>query len=631
MQTQLENLSPEEARRRVDEYLQGQSELDLLRFITCGSVDDGKSTLIGRMLYEAQLVFDDQVTALKNDSKRQGTQGGDIDFALLVDGLAAEREQGITIDVAYRFFGTEHRKFIVADTPGHEQYTRNMVTGASTADVAVILVDASQGILTQTRRHSFLTSLLGIPHVVLAINKMDLVDYDEETFHEITRQYNEFAKQLNFKSITPIALSALNGDNVIQRSSQMPWYQGPTLLGFLETVEVGRLNSDHGFRFPVQWVNRPNPQFRGFSGAVAAGTIAKGDAVKIMPSGQEAAVEDIVLFKDSLDHALPGQSVTLTLDREVDVSRGDVIVAKDNVCDVSDQFDTSLVWMESDNGYVGRSYWLMLGAIRINATLTEIRYKYNVNSLEQLPTRSLGLNDIGRVSLSVDQPIPYEAYADCPSMGSFILMDRYSHATVAAGMINFGLRRAQNLYPQDHSVSSQARSALMGHAGKVFWLTGLSGSGKSTVADAFEKALHARGIHSYILDGDNIRSGLNKDLGFTEADRVENIRRTAEVAKLMQEAGLVVITAFISPFRSERDMARSLFDKNEFVEVFLDVSLETAEARDPKGLYRKARQGELPHFTGIDSPYEAPETAELILDTATLSVEQCVDLLMAQI
>jgi len=629
VQTQIENLSPEEARRRVDEYLQGQSELDLLRFITCGSVDDGKSTLIGRMLYEAQLVFDDQVTALKNDSKRQGTQGGDIDFALLVDGLAAEREQGITIDVAYRFFGTEHRKFIVADTPGHEQYTRNMVTGASTADVAVILVDASQGILTQTRRHSFLTSLLGIPHVVLAINKMDLVDYDEETFHKIIEQYNEFAKQLTFKSITPIALSALKGDNVIQRSTQMPWYQGPTLLGFLETVEVGRLNSEHGFRFPVQWVNRPNAEFRGFSGAVAAGSIAKGDAVKIMPSGQEAAVEDIVLFKDSLDHALPGQSVTLTLDREVDVSRGDVIVAAEDVCDVSDQFDTSLVWMEAGNGYVGRSYWLMLGATRINATLTEIRYKYNVNSLEQLPTRSLGLNDIGRVSLSVDQPIPYESYGQCASMGSFILMDRYSHATVAAGMINFGLRRAQNLYPQDHSVNTQARSQLMGHKGKVFWLTGLSGSGKSTVANAFEKALQAQGAHSYILDGDNIRTGLNKDLGFTEADRVENIRRTAEVAKLMKDAGLVVITAFISPFRSERDMARSLFDDDEFVEVFMDVSLETAEGRDPKGLYRKARQGELPHFTGIDSPYEAPETAELILHTDALSVEQCVDKLMA--
>ena len=629
MQTEVENLSPEEARRRVDEYLQGQSELDLLRFITCGSVDDGKSTLIGRMLYEARLVFNDQVTALKNDSKRQGNQSGGIDFALLVDGLAAEREQGITIDVAYRFFGTEHRKFIVADTPGHDQYTRNMVTGASTADVAVILVDASQGILTQTRRHSFLTSLLGIPHVVLAINKMDLVDYDEETFYKITEQYNDFAKQLTFKSITPIAVSALKGDNVIQRSTQMPWYQGPTLLGFLETVEVGRLNIEHGFRFPVQWVNRPNAEFRGFSGAVAAGNIAKGDAVKIMPSGQEAAVEDIVLFKDSLDHALPGQSVTLTLDREVDVSRGDVIVAANDVCEVSDQFDTSLVWMEADNGYVGRSYWLMLGTTRINATLTEIRYKYNVNSLEQLPARSLGLNDIGRVSISVDLPIPYDSYIQCAIMGSFILMDRYSHATVAAGMINFGLRRAQNLYPQDHSVNTLVRSQLMGHEGKVFWLTGLSGSGKSTVANAFEKALQSQGVHSYILDGDNIRTGLNKDLGFTEADRTENIRRVAEVAKLMKDAGLVVIVAVISPFRSERDMARSLFDDDEFFEVFVDVSLETAEGRDPKGLYRKARQGKLPHFTGIDSPYEAPETAELILDTDALSVEQCVDKLMA--
>jgi bifunctional enzyme CysN/CysC len=530
--------------------------------------------------------------------------------------------------VAYRFFGTQHRKFIVADTPGHEQYTRNMVTGASTADVAVILVDASQGLLTQTRRHSFLTSMLGISHVVLAINKMDLVDYQEQQFIQIVDQYQDFAQQLAFKNITPIALSALYGDNVIERSSRMPWYQGPTLLSFLETVEVSRLQNDHGFRFPVQWVNRPNAKFRGFTGAVAAGSIIKGGEVIVMPSGQRAAIQDIVLFKDHLDQALAGQSVTLTLDREVDVSRGDVIVASDDVCDVSDQFDTSLVWMDADKGYVGRSYWLMLGAVRINASFTEIKYKHNVNSLEQMPTRSLALNDIGRVTLSLDRAIPYEAYSDCPSMGSFILMDRYTNRTVAAGMINFGLRRAQNLYPQTHSVNAAARSALMGHEAKVFWFTGLSGSGKSTVADAFEKALHARGIHSYILDGDNIRTGLNKDLGFTNADRVENIRRTAEMAKLMKDAGLVVITAFISPFRSERDMARALFGDNEFVEVFVDVSLHTAEERDPKGLYRKARQGQLPHFTGIDSPYEAPQEAELVLNTAILSVDQCVDKLM---
>ena len=613
---------------QVDSYLAQQNALDLLRFITCGSVDDGKSTLIGRMLYEAQLVFEDQVATLLKDSKKLGTQGGDIDFALLVDGLAAEREQGITIDVAYRFFGTDHRKFIVADTPGHEQYTRNMVTGASTADVAVILVDASQGVLTQTRRHSFLTSLLGISHVVLAVNKMDLVDYDPDAFVQIEAEYLAFAAALSFKSITAIPLSALQGDNVIERSRRTPWYSGPTLLGYLESVEIAADDVNADFRLPVQWVNRPNADFRGFAGTVAAGSVAPGDAVQVLPGGQEAIVEDVVLFNQSLPRALPKQSVTLTLDRQIDISRGDVIVAVGATCEVSDQFDTSLVWMDQDAGYVGRGYNLMLGGRMISATLTEIKYKVNINTLEQLPSRSLALNDIGRVSLSLDEPVAFTAYDDCRDLGSFILIDRYSKATVGAGMINFGLRRAQNLFPTQTTIDTANRAKLMGHEGKVIWLTGLSGSGKSTVADALESRLHAMGIHSYLLDGDNIRGGLNKDLGFTEADRVENIRRTAEVAKLMVDAGLVVITAFISPFRSERDMAKGLFKPGKFAEVFLDVSLDVAESRDPKGLYKKARRGDLPHFTGIDSPYEAPESADLRLDTSELSVEQCVDRLL---
>ena len=613
---------------QVDSYLAQQNALDLLRFITCGSVDDGKSTLIGRMLYEAQLVFEDQVATLLKDSKKLGTQGGDIDFALLVDGLAAEREQGITIDVAYRFFGTDHRKFIVADTPGHEQYTRNMVTGASTADVAVILVDASQGVLTQTRRHSFLTSLLGISHVVLAVNKMDLVDYDPDAFLQIEAEYLAFATALSFKSITAIPLSALQGDNVIERSRRTPWYSGPTLLGYLESVEIAADDVKADFRLPVQWVNRPNADFRGFAGTVAAGSVAPGDAVLVLPGGQEAIVEDVVLFDQSLPRALPKQSVTLTLDRQIDISRGDVIVAAGATCEVSDQFDTSLVWMDQNAGYVGRGYNLMLGGRMISATLTEIKYKVNINTLEQLPSRSLALNDIGRVSLSLDEPVAFTAYDDCRDLGSYILIDRYSKATVGAGMINFGLRRAQNLYPTQTTIDTANRAKLMGHEGKVIWLTGLSGSGKSTVADALESRLHAMGIHSYLLDGDSIRGGLNKDLGFTEADRVENIRRTAEVAKLMVDAGLVVITAFISPFRSERDMAKGLFKPGEFAEVFLDVSLDVAESRDPKGLYKKARRGDLPHFTGIDSPYEAPENADLRLDTSELSVEQCVDRLL---
>ncbi len=567
----------------------------------------------------------DQVTSLQADSKRQGTQGGEIDFALLVDGLSAEREQGITIDVAYRFFSTDHRKFIVADTPGHEQYTRNMVTGASTADVAVILVDASQGLLTQTRRHSFIASLLGIKHVVLAVNKMDLVNYDENVFNQIVSDYETFAEQLTFERITPIPLSALKGDNVIERSGATNWYSGPTLLGFLESVDIHHDEDTQPFRFPVQWVNRPNSDFRGFAGTVVAGSIVPGDDVRVLPSGETAKVDEIILHHDKLHKAHTDQAVTLTLDREVDVSRGNVIVAADSPCEVADQFDASLVWMDSEEGYVGRSYWMMIGAKRVNATLTDVKFRYNINTLEHLSARSFGLNDIGRVTLTLDQPIAFDPYLENKAMGAFVLIDRYNHATVGAGMINFALRRAKNIHRHTHVVDKQARAALKGQKGKVIWMTGLSGSGKSTIANGVEQALHAQGKHTFILDGDNVRHGLNQDLGFTDADRVENIRRTAEVAKLMVEAGLIVITAFISPFRSERDMARALFEDDEFVEVFLDVPLEVAEQRDPKGLYRKARRGELPHFTGIDSPYETPETAELRIPTGEMSLEESVE------
>jgi len=610
---------------KVRSYIENQADLDLLRFITCGSVDDGKSTLIGRMLYEAQSLFEDQIAALKADSRKVGTQGDEIDFALLVDGLAAEREQGITIDVAYRYFNTDKRKFIVADTPGHEQYTRNMVTGASKADVAVILIDSTQGVLTQTKRHSFITSLLGIKHVVLAVNKMDLVDFNEQTFDNIVEDYNKFAVNLHFHSITAIPVSALFGDNIVERSSKTTWYSGPTLLGYLETIEVEQSKLEEPFRYSVQWVNRPNSTYRGYAGNIISGKVNKNDQVRILPSGELANIESIQLYKSQLESAVAGQSVTLTLNKEIDVTRGDVIVSANSPSEVSDQFEVSLVWMDSDRGFVGRSYWLLIGAMRVNATITNIKYKYNINSFEKLQTRSMKLNDIGEATISLDRPIPFETYASCKSMGAFVLVDRYNFATVAAGMINFSLRRAQNVHRQALSVDKCARAKLNGHPGKVLWFTGLSGSGKSTVANAVEQALHRQGMRTYILDGDNVRQGLNNDLGFTDADRVENIRRIAEVSKLMVDAGLVVLTAFISPFRSERDMARSLFDEGEFLEIHVDVPLEIAETRDPKGLYKKARKGELPNFTGIDSAYEQPKEAELVLATGDLSVEQCVD------
>ena len=607
---------------RVDVYVDAQSKLDLLRFITCGSVDDGKSTVIGRMLYEAQMIFEDQVTTLQSDSKKVGTQGADIDFALLVDGLAAEREQGITIDVAYRFFNTDRRKFIVADTPGHEQYTRNMVTGASTADVAIILIDASQGVLTQTRRHSFIASLLGIEHVVLAVNKMDLVAYSQDRFNTICEEYEVLRKHLAFKSITPIPLSALKGDNVIERSGTMNWYQGPTLLGFLETVDIRDRLNQHAFRFPVQWVNRPNADFRGFSGTVVAGSIKPGDEIRALPSGQIAAIDRIVLSSNDLDQAVTDQAVTLTLDREIDLSRGDLIVAADAPCEVSDQFEAELVWMDNEPGYVGRRYSFQLGTSQANASLTDIKFKYDVNTFEQLSSRELSFNEIANVQITLDAEIPFEAYTDCPGLGAFVLIDRYTNATVAAGMIRFALRRSSNVHRQALSVDRAAREKLSGHRGRVAWLTGLSGSGKSTIANAAEKILHEQGYRTYILDGDNVRHGLSKDLGFTVADRVENIRRIAEVAKLMLDAGVIVLTAFISPFRDERDMAKSLFEPDDFLEVFVDTPLAVAEERDPKGLYKKARSGELPNFTGIDSEYQPPKTPSLVLTTDGRTVEE---------
>ena len=613
----------------IAEYIDHQSRLEMLRFITCGSVDDGKSTLIGRMLYEAQLIFDDQVAALQNESKKLGTQEGEIDFALLVDGLAAEREQGITIDVAYRFFATEHRKFIVADCPGHEQYTRNMVTGASTADAALLLVDASQGILPQTRRHAFIASLLGVKHVVLAVNKMDLVGFDQSRFDDIVNDFMSFAKDLNFSSIQPIPLSALLGDNVIQRSNQTTWYSGPTLLGFLETVEFEARQADEHFRFPVQWVNRPNSEFRGYSGTVVSGQIQQGDAVRALPSGEIANVSDIVLYDENLKSAEVNQAVTICLDREIDLSRGDLLVTADEPCEVSDQFDVSVVWMEREPGFIGRNYWLLSGTNRVSASITDIKYRLNINTFEQLSARNLNLNDIAEVKIRLDKPIPFEPYNQNRDMGSFVLVDRYNYATVAAGMINFSLRRASNVHHQAVEVNKEARNKLNGHKGKVVWFTGLSGSGKSTVANALELELHKRGIRTYMLDGDNVRQGLNKDLGFTNADRIENIRRIAEVAKLMVDAGLVVVTAFISPFRSERDIARSLFEDGEFNEVYVNVPLETAEERDPKGLYRKARRGELPNFTGIDSPYEPPASAEIEINTDANSVDACVNELLS--
>ncbi|MDA8943032.1 sulfate adenylyltransferase subunit CysN [Alphaproteobacteria bacterium] len=616
------------ATERVNQYVKMQANLDTLRFITCGSVDDGKSTLIGRMLFEAQSIFEDQLTSLQNDSRKAGTQGGDIDFALLVDGLASEREQGITIDVAYRFFATTRRKFIVADTPGHEQYTRNMVTGASTADVAVILIDARKGVLKQTRRHSIICSTLGIRNVVIAINKMDLLDYQESVFDTVLEQYTSFTKGLHFESVTAIPISALKGDNIIECSSNMHWYKGPTLLGFLETVDTHTSSVNHPLRFPVQWVSRPNLDFRGFSGTVEAGKASVAQAIRVLPSGKTARIQNIFLFEDNLETAEAGQAVTLTLDQEIDVSRGDVIVAADAPCEVSYLFEVNLVWMDQEPGYSGRHFWLKLGTTRVNAHIVAIKYKINVNTFERLSASQLDLNELAVVTVKTDRPIAFELYQDCPPMGSFIFIDRMSNQTVAAGMIKFVPRRVNNVHRQKLDVDKAARRHLNGHTSRALWFTGLSGSGKSTIANALEKQLHAQGIRTYILDGDNVRQGLNRDLGFTNAGRVENIRRVGEVAKLMVDAGIVVLAAFISPFRADREMVRGLFEDGEFIEIFVDTPLETVELRDPKGLYKKARRGEITNFTGIGSHYEAPTNPQIRIETENQSLETIVENLL---
>ena len=610
----------------IGEYLQQHEHKGLLRFITCGSVDDGKSTLIGRLLYDSKMLFEDQLAAMESDSRKWGTQGGDIDFALLVDGLAAEREQGITIDVAYRFFSTDRRKFIVADTPGHEQYTRNMVTGASTADVAVILIDARKGVLTQTRRHSTLVSLIGIRQVVLAINKMDLVGFDEATCRRIDADYRAFAAQIGLTNITTIPLSGLKGDNIAARSAAMPWYEGPALMEFLETCPLDDLRLQRGpLRLPVQWVNRPNLDFRGFCGVLASGTVRPGDRVRVQPSGRESVVERIVGIEGDRELAVAGESVTLTLHDEIDISRGDVISAADAPAEVADQFECHLVWMDDEPLLPGRPYLLKLGARTVNATVTEIKHKVNVNTLEHLATKTLALNEIGVCNLGLDRAVAFDPYAVNRDMGGFILIDRLSNHTVGAGMLHFALRRAHNIHLQAFDVDKAARAELLGQKPAVLWFTGLSGSGKSTIANLVTKKLYAMGRHTYLLDGDNVRHGLNRDLGFTDVDRVENIRRVAEVARLMVDAGLIVITSFISPFSAERRLARNLLEPGEFIEVFVDVPLEVAESRDVKGLYAKARRGQLPHFTGIDSPYEAPEDAEVHLPAAAITAEQAAD------
>ena len=613
----------------VDAYLQQQEARGLLRFITCGSVDDGKSTLIGRLLYDTKLLPGDQVSALVDDSRRHGTQGDGIDFALLVDGLAAEREQGITIDVAYRFFGTEKRRFIVADCPGHEQYTRNMATGASTADLAVVLVDARKGLLTQTRRHSYIVSLLGIRHVLLAVNKMDLVGYSEQVFDDIVAGYRALATTLGIPHVTCIPLSALKGDNMLAPSPATPWYAGPSLLAHLEDVQVDHHVHDAGFRMPVQWVCRPDSTFRGFAGTVAAGSVAAGDAIAVLPSGQRSQVARIVTADGDLERAVAGQAVVLALRDEIDASRGDVIASAANPPEIADQFAAHMLWLGEQPLLPGRPYWMKIGTRTVGVQVTEIKHKVDVNTQEELAAKSLELNEVGYCNLYLDQAVPFEAYADNHELGAFILIDRQDNATVAAGTLAFALRRAGNIHWQHLDVDRAARARAKHQRPRCLWFTGLSGAGKSTIANLVEKRLLALGRHTYLLDGDNVRHGLNKDLGFTDEDRVENIRRVAEVARLMVDAGLIVLVSFISPFRAERRMAREMFGAGEFLEVFVDTPLAVAEQRDAKGLYAKARAGELRNFTGIDSPYEVPEHPEVVLDTLSETPEALADRLAA--
>ncbi len=616
-------------------YLDQHRNKTMLRFITCGAVDDGKSTLIGRLLYDSKMIFDDQLAALQNDSKKSGAGKAEIDFALLVDGLAAEREQGITIDVAYRFFATQKRKFIVADTPGHEQYTRNMVTGASTAELAIILIDARNGVLTQTRRHSYLAHLVGIRHFVLAINKMDLIDYEQGLFEEIVENYRSFADEIGIESFTAIPVSGLRGDNITHASQNMDWYEGTTLMDYLNEVDLSpdsRANA--AFMMPVQWVNRPDPSFRGYTGQIGSGRVRPGDKIRIVPSGKLGAIDQIISFDGALDEAEAGQSVTLTFTDEMDCSRGDVIAASNNPPAAADQFEATLVWMDDEPLLPHRNYLLKIGTQQVQAAVQDIKYQVNVNNLEHSAAKILPLNAIGVVTLSTDAPIIFTPYTDNHTLGGFILIDRMNNRTIGAGMLHFSLRRAQNVHWQAVEVNREAHAALKHQKPYILWFTGLSGAGKSTIANLVEKKLHALNRHSFLLDGDNIRHGLNRDLGFTDADRVENIRRTGEVAKLMADAGLIVLTAFISPFRNERNMVRNMVGENEFIEIFIDAPLEVAEQRDAKGLYKKARAGELQNFTGIDSPYEPPENPELVIDTTTTTPEQAaqhiIDYLLAR-
>ena len=621
----------------VAKWLAEQEQKELLRFLTCGSVDDGKSTLIGRLLYDTKQIFDDQLSALESDSRKHGTQGEGIDFALLVDGLSAEREQGITIDVAYRFFASEKRKFIVADTPGHEQYTRNMVTGASTADLAVLLVDARKGVLTQTRRHSYLAQLLGIRHFIVAVTKMDLVDFDQVAFDSITADYRVFAESIGISDWVPIPLSGLGGDNVSERSSRMSWFDGPTLLEHLDTVPLdAAADARKPLRLPVQWVNRPDQSFRGFTGQIASGSVVRSQDIRVLPSGRTTRIERIVTADGDLEEAVAGQSVTVTFTHEVDCSRGDVIAAADAPPEVADQFEATIVWMDEHEMLPGRGYWLKIGSQTVTATVQHPKYEVNVNTLEHLAAQTLELNSIGVATVATDREIVFEPYAvenGSPNraLGGFILIDKLTNATVAAGMLHFALRRALNIHRQPLEVSRETHAALKGQKPVVLWFTGLSGSGKSTIANIVEKKLAARGRHTFLLDGDNVRHGLNRDLGFTEADRIENIRRVGEVARLMADAGLIVLTAFISPFRAEREIVRNMLPEGEFIEVFIDTPLADAEKRDPKGLYAKARAGEIKNFTGIDSPYEVPDDAEIVIDTLAVSAEEAAERIIAEL
>jgi len=611
-------------------YLDAHEHKSLLRFITCGSVDDGKSTLIGRLLWESQLLFEDQLAALEADSRRVGTQGEDLDFALLLDGLAAEREQGITIDVAYRYFSTDKRKYIVADTPGHEQYTRNMVTGASTADCALILLDARKGVLTQTRRHSYLVRLLGIRHVAVAVNKMDLVDFSEERFDEIAAEYGDFGQQLGLEDVTVIPLSALRGDNVVEASDAMPWYTGPTLMSYLETVEVDQERmQDAPFRFPVQWVNRPSSDFRGFTGTIAGGSVAPGDRVVVLPRGQETTVASVVTFDGDLERAVAGQAVTLTLADEIDVSRGDVIAAAAEPAQVGDQFEATVVWMADEPLLRGRTYLMRVGTKTVTATVAPLKYKLDVDTLDRIAANELELNAIGVVNLELGAPIAFDPYVENRDTGGFILIDRITNHTVGAGLLHFALRRSHNVPWQSVEVDRTARAAALGQQPFVVWLTGLPGAGKSSIANLVERRLHALGRHTYMLDGDNVRHGLSKDLGFADSDRAENNRRAGEVAKILTDAGVIVIAAFVSPFRADRETARSLFGEGEFLEVFVDMPAELAAERDTKGLYAKARGGELANLTGAGSTYEEPESPDLRLDMTALDAEHAADRLIA--